>query len=47
MLGISAMNPPVIAAPAKIMATNNRPLPRNTVAKKRSSPWPIRSRSTR
>ena len=41
------MSPPVIAAPVKIMATNNRPLPRNTVAKKRSSRLPIRSRSTR
>ena len=30
----------------EIMATNNRPLPRNTVAKKRSSRSPIRSRST-
>jgi Ulp1 family protease len=28
------------------MATNSRPLPRNTVAKNRSSRWPIRSRTT-
>jgi len=28
------------------MPTNNRPLPRNTVAKKRSSCTPIRSRIT-
>ena len=40
------MTPPPMAAATNIMATNNRPLPRNTVAKKRSSRAPIRSRST-
>ena len=42
----AAISPPATAAVTKSMATNNRPLPRNTVAKKRSSRWPIRSRST-
>ena len=42
----SAIRPPAIAAATKSMATNNRPLPRNTVAKKRSSRSPIRSLST-
>ena len=42
----SAIRPPAIAAAAKIIATNNSPLPRNTVAKKRSSRSPIRSLST-
>ena len=34
------------ATPDQYMATNSRPLPRNTVAKKRSSWSPIRSRTT-
>ena len=34
------------AAPDQYIATNNRPLPRNTVARNRSSCWPIRSRTT-
>ena len=42
----SARSPPPTAAATNNMATNNRPLPRNTVAKKRSSRSPIRSRST-
>ena len=42
----AANSPPETAAPTKSMATNNRPLPRNTVAKKRSSRWPTRSRIT-
>jgi len=41
-----AMSPPPIAAATNIIPTNRRPLPRNTVAKKRSSRSPIRSRST-
>jgi hypothetical protein len=40
------MSPPPTAAATNSMATNSRPLPRNTVAKKRSSRSPIRSRST-
>src|SRR6204780_482700 len=40
------MRPPEIAAAAKSMATNNRPLPRKTVAKKRSSRAPTRSLTT-
>ena len=40
------MIPPAMAAPTNNMATNSRPLPRNTVAKKRSSRSPIRSLST-
>ena len=35
-----------LTALAKSMATNNSPLPRNTVAKKRSSRCPMRSRTT-
>ena len=42
----SAMSPPPTAAATNIKATNKKPLPRNTVAKKRSSRSPIRSRST-
>src|SRR3977135_1701983 len=38
--------PPVAAEEAKVIARNRRPRPRNTVAKKRSSCPPIRSRST-
>ena len=41
-----AISPPPNAAATNSMATNNRPLPRNTVPKKRSSRWPIRSLST-
>ena len=37
------MRPPATAAATNIMPTNNRPLPRKTVAKKRSSCAPIRS----
>src|SRR6266516_2497070 len=42
----AAISPPETAAATKSMPTNNRPLPRNTVAKNRSSRSPIRSRST-
>src|SRR4051794_6616867 len=44
----SAVNkrPAATAAADNIMATNSNPLPRNTVAKSRSSPSPIRSRTT-
>ncbi len=42
----SAMSPPATAAATNSMPTNSRPLPRKTVAKKRSSRPPIRSRST-
>ena len=44
----SAVNkrPPARAAADNIMAMNSNPLPRNTVAKSRSSPSPIRSRTT-
>ena len=42
----AANRPPATAAATNSMATNNRPLPRNTVAKNRSSRSPIRSRST-
>ena len=38
-----AMRPPATAAATNSMPTNSRPLPRNTVAKKRSSCAPIRS----
>ena len=37
------MRPPATAAATNSMATNSRPLPRNTVAKNRSSCAPIRS----
>jgi hypothetical protein len=40
------MIPPATVADAKSMAGNKSPLPRNTVAKKRSSRSPNRSRST-
>ena len=40
------MIPPATAAEANSMARNKSPLPRNTVAKKRSSKSPRRSRST-
>src|SRR5438034_914549 len=40
------MRPPATAAATNSIATNNSPLPRNTVAKNRSSRAPIRSRST-
>jgi hypothetical protein len=40
---VSAMSPPATAAATNIMATNNKPLPRNTVAKNRSSRSPILS----
>src|SRR5260370_23658731 len=42
----AAMSPPPTAAATNIMPTNNRPLPRKTVAKKRSSCLPIRSLTT-
>jgi hypothetical protein len=42
----SAIRPPDTAAAANSMATNSRPLPRNAVAKKRSSRSPIRDRTT-
>ena len=38
--------PAAVAPDTKNMAMNSSPLPRNTVAKKRSSPCPMRSRST-
>src|SRR5580704_137503 len=40
------MRPPATAERAKVIARNRSPLPRNTVAKKRSSSAPIRSRKT-
>src|SRR5262245_28362585 len=42
----SARKPAVTALATKSIATNSSPLPRNTVAKNRSSRWPIRSRTT-
>jgi len=44
--GWLAIRPPATAAPTNSMATNSRPLPKNTVAKNRSSRSPIRSRTT-
>jgi hypothetical protein len=41
-----SMRPPARAAAQKNIPMNNSPLPRKTVAKKRSSRPPIRSRST-
>ena len=46
LIALLAAVPPETAAATKSMPTNNRPLPRNTVAKNRSSRSPIRSRST-
>ncbi len=37
---------PITAAAANNIARNNKALPKNTLAKKRSSSWPSRSRST-
>src|SRR5258708_19384868 len=42
----TSMTEPINAAAANSIARNNKPLPKNTVAKKRSSSWPSRSRST-
>lgn len=42
----AAMSPPATAAATNKIPVNNRPLPRNTVANKRSSRAPIRSRTT-
>ena len=42
----AAMVAPATAAATNSMPTNSRPLPRNTVANRRSSRSPIRSRST-
>ena len=42
----AAITPPDTAAATNSMATNSRPLPRNTLAKNRSSRSPTRSRTT-